>query len=204
MTEEIGRRGFFREGFRAFVRALAETAEATKDFKGKRSIDRNRRIRPPGALPEVHFLATCEPLACTACIDACPCDAIVPVPDSFPDAKTPVIVPSSRACASCLDVACTHVCEFGALIPIESPDQIAMGVAILEEETCFAFNGTFCVTCYNICPVTPKAIRLNERGRPEVNEDPCTGCGICEERCPTEPRAIRIMPPQSPPPTNEL
>jgi ferredoxin-type protein NapG len=187
---------------RAFVRALAETADASREFRGHKTVDQNRRIRPPGALPESDFLASCTPESCTACIDACPCDAIVQVPDSFPDAKTPVIVPSLRACASCLDVSCTHVCDTGALRPIESPEKIAMGLAVLDESTCFAFNGTFCVTCYNICPVTPKAIRLNERGRPEVVEEPCTGCGICEERCPTEPRAIRIAPPQPPPLTD--
>ncbi|PCH79614.1 MAG: 4Fe-4S ferredoxin [Planctomycetota bacterium] len=192
MIEDIGRRGFFSESLKALARTLAETASAGKEFRGKPSFDQRRRIRPPGALEEMAFLQTCLADECNDCVTACPVDCIEKVPGGYGDTGTPVIIPALRACTMCVEVACSKVCEVGALTVVESPDQIDIGVAVLDESTCLAFNGTFCVSCFNICPTQPKAIRLDERGRPYVDEDPCTGCGLCEEHCPTTPKAIWV------------
>ena len=192
MSDDLGRRGFFREGFKALARTLAETVSAANEFRGKPNFDQRRRLRPPGAIDEENFLEKCTASECNECVTACPCNCISKVPDKFADAGTPVIIPSLRACAMCIELACTKVCEPEALLPLDECEQIDMGVAVLDENVCFAFNGTFCITCFNICPTQPKAIRLNERGRPEVDEAPCTGCGMCEERCPTSPRAIWV------------
>jgi len=59
------RRGFFRQ---TLGRALREVAERTEE----RVVTR-RYLRPPGAIPEMGFLAACT--RCGACIDVCPVHA---------------------------------------------------------------------------------------------------------------------------------
>ena len=37
-------------------------------------------------------------------------------------------------------------------------------------------------TCVRACPFN--ALKINERGLPEVDDKKCTGCGTCERVCP--------------------
>ncbi len=188
--EPLDRRAFFRHGFRSLLDTVAETVRASRGVASPQPT-RLRRLRPPGALAEPDFLRLCT--RCDDCIAACPAACIARVPEGEADAGTPVIVPDLRACVLCTELSCTKVCEEGALRPLDSPAQVRIGLAVLDEEVCFAYNGSFCNTCVTICPTEPKAILLNQRMRPYVEAAPCTGCGLCEERCPTEPRAIRVV-----------
>lgn len=150
-----------------------------------------RRLRPPGALPEADFLRACT--KCDDCLVACPARCIVRVPDGEPDARTPILLPASRACVLCSNLACTHACAPGALRPLSSWREVRIGLAQLDPALCVAWSGTACTVCRDACPAEPKAIEL-EGGRPRVRFELCTGCGLCEERCPTRPRAIWVQP----------
>jgi len=197
VNKHVGRRGFFREGFRAFARTLADTASAVGgSAHGTKPIHKDRRVRPPGALIDTNaFLSACIGEECTECRDACPVDAIIPVPIGFQDHGTPVIIPSLQACVLCADIPCATVCPSGALVPPEhGAKDISLGMAALFEDTCLAYKGTFCVDCAHACPVEPRAIRINDHRRPLVDPARCTGCGACEQVCPTDPKSIRIDP----------
>ena len=79
-----------------------------------------------------------------------------------------------------------------------------MGVAVIDEDLCIAFQGMRCEVCYRTCPLIDEAIVIDYRLRegdaihsvfaPVIDEDKCVGCGLCVERCVvSEPRvAIRI------------
>lgn len=191
----IHRRDFFREGLRGLVRTVAESVEGS--LAETRAPALLRRLRPPGALAEGAFLSACT--RCDDCVQVCPAQCITHVPEGHPDAGTPVIVPSTRACVLCSDLACTHVCEPGALLPLGSPGAVAIGLAWVDPGQCVAFHGEGCRVCLEICPTEPRAIEL-DGGRPRVRAELCTGCGLCEERCPTRPKAIQVHPPGTPDP----
>ncbi|KAA3613391.1 MAG: 4Fe-4S dicluster domain-containing protein [Planctomycetota bacterium] len=190
----LDRRAFFRQGFRRLAKTLAETVEeslggvlpATPSGPGP------RRIRPPGALAEPDFLKACT--RCDDCLKACPAQCIVHVPGGHADAGTPVIIPGVRACVVCSDLACTHVCEPGALLPLDQARQMSIGLATVQRQHCLAFQEGECQICLDVCPIQPKAIELDGK-RPRVLASVCTGCGLCEERCPTQPKAIQVLPP---------
>ncbi|MAG78360.1 ribosome biogenesis/translation initiation ATPase RLI [archaeon] len=59
-------------------------------------------------------------------------------------------------------------------------------IAIIDKSKCI--NGTGCpFLCAKYCPVNRtggECITLNEKNKPIIDEDMCTGCGICPKRCP--------------------
>ncbi len=69
---DANRRDFFRQGFGEWAERLLEKTEDR--------IIKQKYFRPPGALPEIAFLATCT--RCGACEPVCPPQAIQPVPSS--------------------------------------------------------------------------------------------------------------------------
>src|SRR5207249_11945653 len=86
---ESDRRGFFRD---TLGRLLREVVARTEERVAPR-----RYFRPPGALPEVAFVAACT--RCGACIDVCPVHAIVTAPAGAGlAAGTPVIDMARQAC----------------------------------------------------------------------------------------------------------
>ena len=185
---------------RSLARTVLETADAARKPAGppdkpaalRADPSRLPRLRPPGAVSESEFLALCTP--CDDCFQVCPAQCIVKVPADEADAGTPVIVANQRACVMCVDLACTHVCEPGALKPLKEKSEVKMGLAILDVESCIPWaEGTPCNLCHMVCPTLPRAIEMRDE-RPHVLADFCTGCGLCEQRCPTRPAAIVIEP----------
>lgn len=61
-------------------------------------------------------------------------------------------------------------------------------VAVIAGRHCLAYQGSFCSTCRERCPI-PGAIVV-ERGLPRVNPALCDGCGICHDLCPAPVNAI--------------
>ena len=167
-------------------------------------------LRPPGALEETDFLATC--IKCGMCVEACPFDTLVLAgPGDNKPLGTPFFIPREIPCYMCPDIPCVPVCPTGALdiTKVSTNNELdinkaRMGVAIVDDKNCIAFWGIQCDACYRACPLMDEAIFLkyekNERTgkhaflKPVINTDICTGCGLCERACVTKKSAIIILP----------
>ncbi len=169
-------------------------------------------LRPPGALKEEDFLATC--IKCGMCVEACPYDTLLLAkPGDHKPMGTPYFVPREVPCYMCPDIPCVPVCPTGALDEKSVSDEKTgeldinkadMGLAVIDDESCIAFWGIQCDACYRACPIFGDAITIeytqNERTgkhafmKPIVHSDHCTGCGLCERACVTEKPAIFVLP----------
>lgn len=101
------------------------------------------RIRPPGAIPEAHFLAAC--IKCGQCVQVCPVQAITlaDVDDGF-GLGVPYIDARAQACDfSCDAMQCVLACPTGALDHgIAKPEETTIGFARLAApERCLALQG---------------------------------------------------------------
>jgi len=97
-------------------------------------------LRPPGALKEEEFLATC--IKCGMCVEACPFDTLLLAsPGSNKPLGTPYFEPRDVPCYMCPDIPCVPVCPTGALnessvttdgeLDINIAD---MGVAVIDDK----------------------------------------------------------------------
>lgn len=150
-------------------------------------------LRPPGALPESEFLATC--IRCGKCAQACPYRAITMASllDGFAVMGTPVIRARRKPCYLCMK--CPPVCPSGALRrSLKDKEQVRMGTAVVSREACLAWQETLCRSCFDDCPLIGEAIVMDGDLRPVVDDRKCVGCGICENVCPVEGAAIAVRP----------
>ena len=183
---QIARRGFFRDALVGVVGPAADYIESLGS-----PADKQKWLRPPGAVAEDEFLDKCQ--RCGACVTACPANAIAALNSPDPRlAQTPVIRPSIAACVVCEGLLCTHACPSGALLPLIDPRMIQMGLAVVSAAQCVRSRGESCTECVDKCPLGLSAIRFNDAGPPEVLAEGCTGCGVCELYCPTTPKAIIV------------
>lgn len=172
-------------------------------------------LRPPGALPERDFLATCT--KCGICVEACPYDALaLAKPGDDKPIGTPYFIPRTNPCYMCRDIPCVPACPTGSLdasLVSEKDDNgemrlninlSKMGLAVIDRETCIAYSGIQCDACYRACPLIDKAITIDlirnvRTGKhamraPVVHSEACTGCGLCEKACITQKASIFILP----------
>jgi len=172
-------------------------------------------LRPPGAVPETDFLASC--IKCGMCVEACPYDSLkLASPGDNKPVGTPYYTPRTTPCYMCTDIPCVPVCPTGSLdIKLVSEKDESgmlklninlakMGLAVIDRETCIAYSGIQCDACYRACPVIDKAITVEytrnvRTGKhamlaPVVHSNTCTGCGLCEKACVTKKAAIFILP----------
>lgn len=158
-------------------------------------------IRPPGAKDESDFTARC--IRCGKCIEACPYHAIRAVSDFTEiSSGTPYLNVRDKACRMCEDFPCVAACPSGALRDVADRSDVHMGCAVINEDTCIAFQGMRCEVCYRACPLIDQAITIDYRRRegdaihaifaPIINSEKCTGCGWCVERCVIDDPAITI------------
>lgn len=101
------------------------------------------RLRPPGALDEDAFLASC--IKCGQCVQVCPVVAIVlaDIDEGF-GIGVPYIDSRAQACDfSCDAVQCVLACPTGALThAISKKEEVRMGIAQLAEpDICLARQG---------------------------------------------------------------
>jgi ferredoxin-type protein NapG len=161
-------------------------------------------LRPPGALDERDFAATC--IKCGQCVQACPYHTLhlARAEDDAP-IGTPYFVPRDIPCYMCSDIPCQVACPTGALAPeLKDIAKARMGLAVIDAESCLSWQGLRCEVCYRVCPVKGQAISIRNHPRqtskhalfvPFVHSQACTGCGMCEDACPTEKAAIRVLNP---------
>ncbi|BBB90177.1 MAG TPA: 4Fe-4S binding protein [Methylomusa anaerophila] len=147
-------------------------------------------LRPPGALPENDFLATCT--RCGRCTKVCPSAALVPMPfaSGLITFETPRFVPRKGRCELCM--LCPKVCPSGALKDVAVAD-VKIGTAAIDKKTCLAWaQGKLCLVCAEQCPV--HAVVMDEAKRPAIDAGKCVGCGACENSCPLEDPAVVVAP----------
>jgi len=158
-------------------------------------------IRPPGAGSESSFLAAC--IRCGLCVQACPHDTLKMSDFSTGTACATPYADDMRQrpcylCQSYEEPLCIRVCPTEALSPVEDLHDIRMGIAVILEDICWAYNGTMCKACWHACPWPDDALSFDERLRPVITET-CVGCGICVHACPTDPVSIVVQAPKSSP-----
>lgn len=195
------RRKLFRQVFRYAGVAIVGSVIGHALLRSRPAISAEI-IRPPGALPEKQFDATC--IRCGLCVEDCPYDILKLA--SWNDAAptgTPFFVARQDPCRMCADIPCARACPTGALDPLLTDIRKAdMGVAVLVgHETCLNYKGMTCSICWRVCPIRDEAIYIKPVQTatgllqiPTVNSDKCTGCGTCEKHCVLAETAIRVLP----------
>jgi polyferredoxin len=132
-------------------------------------------IRPPGTLPETEFLQRC--VKCGQCMRICPTNIIVPsgISGGLENLWTPVLNFTDGTSGCQLNcTACGHVCPTSAIRPIGLTEKlgvdefidkgpIRIGSAYVDRTRCLPWAmKTPCIVCQENCPVTPKAIFVDE------------------------------------------
>lgn len=180
---------------------LASAGLALSAWVGDTLLESRRKrlpslLRPPGARSESDFLASCT--RCGLCVEACPTKVLIMAgPGDGLAVGTPYAEVRDQPCNLCQgydSLRCIDVCPTDALSPVESPRQVAMGLAILDQDSCFAWQGISCRACWHACPFPTEAITFDARGRALIVEDACVGCGLCVHACLTDPSSLKIIP----------
>ena len=143
-------------------------------------------IRPPGAVDEDAFLATC--IKCGQCIQVCPYHSLSLLDiNEFSSIGTPFVDARDRGCYLCDLFPCILACPSGALNhDITLPNEVNMGVAYIKNiDICLSYLGK------NVEKIDIEKIlkHSNKNDREDkVIEDmksyigkPCT---ICADLCP--------------------
>ncbi len=176
--KRITRKSFLRN-FVIFLREAAENDLSSSDFL----------LLPPGVNSERAYIEQCT--ECYKCVSVCPHLSLrVCHDEQSPFVGKPYIDPAEQPCYLCNDLPCVTVCEPGALQK-EFANRLN-GVARIDTTRCLSFNGLFCQTCVNVCPLINDAITVDQTGHPEMHEENCVGCGICLNQCPVDPPAISM------------
>jgi ferredoxin-type protein NapF len=165
----------------------------TNPLQTQNGLINNRLIRPPGALPEGEFVSVCT--GCGQCLKVCPNNALQ---STFLEAGlaglyTPRLVPRVGYCEEFCNF-CGRVCPTEAIqdLTLEEKRLIQMGIAHIDKTRCIAWDSEkICLVCNEQCSY--QAIVGDEKKRPIIKEEKCTGCGICEKKCPVDGEAAIIV-----------
>jgi ferredoxin-type protein NapF len=153
----------------------------------------NRLIRPPGALAERNFTSICT--GCGECFKVCPNNALQPafLEAGLAGLYTPRLVPRQGYCEEFCNF-CGKVCPTGAIryLPVEKKRLVRIGLARIDKARCIAWDKEkVCLVCNEQCSY--QAITGDEKKRPRIDEEKCTGCGICENKCPVAGESAIIV-----------
>ena len=185
-------------------------------FRAGDAFEKNRYaklIRPPGSVDEKDFIARC--IRCGQCMRVCPNNALHPtlMESGLEGIWTPILIPKIGYCEPTCTL-CSQVCPTGAIPELTLTQKVGdkntppnrIGTAFINRGRCLPWAmATPCIVCEEWCPVTPKAIYLQEETvinknglpmavkRPYVDPSLCTGCGACEFACPVNDEAAIVI-----------
>ncbi|MEJ2639991.1 MAG: 4Fe-4S binding protein [Desulfosarcinaceae bacterium] len=168
--------------------------------KGTGQVVPVRLLRPPGALPEPHFLARC--IRCGLCLQVCPTNTLQPLglAAGVGGLYTPRILPRRGACEpGC--AACGAVCPTDALrpLPLDEKQWAKIGTARVIPQRCLAWaQNKACLVCDEVCPYDAIDLRRVDGHAvavPFVEAHRCSGCGYCEHHCPVQADAAIVVGP---------
>jgi MauM/NapG family ferredoxin protein len=157
-------------------------------------------IRPPGAVPEIVFLAAC--IRCGACMKACPTNTLQPIGLEAGLAAffSPSAIVRRGPCEPGCN-ACGQVCPTSAIRALSEEEKIwaKIGTAQILRHRCLAWEfDRKCLVCDEVCPYDAITLRKMEGIKAEVpfvDETRCSGCGFCEFHCPVQNQsAIEVSP----------
>lgn len=158
----------------------------------------DRRLRPPGAIPESDFLAAC--VRCGACLRVCPTRTLQAsgAEGGLIAWGTPVHRMRTAGCEQSCNL-CGKVCPTGAIrdLPLVERQHAKVGTAVLDRQRCVAWaENRLCLLCDEACPYNAIVFEVVEgHKRPVVDESRCNGCGMCEAVCPVEGEgAVNVFP----------
>ena len=144
------------------------------DRRSREKEESNPMLRPPGALkPDGDFQAAC--VRCGACMRVCPTNALHPsgIENGIAGLWTPTFVFNIGYCDYTCNVQagetggdrpanlCATVCPTGAIAPLarSEKNEWQIGTAVFDHSRCLPWaRGEECLTCEEMCPVTPRAI----------------------------------------------
>ncbi len=157
-------------------------------------------IRPPGALPEMDFLAQC--VRCGECMAACPTNTLQPIwfDAGFMGLFSPSLTPRRGYCSPECRM-CGDVCPTDAIRKLSQNERIwaKTGTAVIFRQKCLAWeHQKSCMVCDEVCPYKAVEFRKEPGNRvpvPLVREEKCSGCGYCEHFCPVQNQAAIVITP---------
>ncbi|MBT4762312.1 MAG: 4Fe-4S dicluster domain-containing protein [Bdellovibrionaceae bacterium] len=137
-TTGLPRRAFLKgSSYGILAGATLLSAAGAFTLKNKKPL-----LRPPGALKESTFLASC--IKCGQCLQVCPPQVIeLAGLDQGFGIGTPYITPSKGACILCSGLPCVLSCPTGALDHhISEGKEAHMGLAVISSpNTCLSIKG---------------------------------------------------------------
>lgn len=155
-------------------------------------------IRPPGARPEIDFLARC--VRCGECMLACPTNTLQPIglAAGWPALFSPAVIARRGFCDPRCH-RCADICPTGAIRAVGSAERVwaKIGTAAIERQRCLAWeHKKSCMVCDEVCPYDAVEFKLEPGYRfavPHVEESRCAGCGFCEHYCPVQHRSAIVV-----------
>jgi len=158
-----------------------------------RSAEGEELIRPPGALPERQFRATC--IGCNVCLNLCHSLKYnsIALAGDWRNFGTPHIKDMrDYPCTLCME--CPKFCPTWALRPIPI-EEARMGMALIDLSLCLGWNGDVCLSCSKACPLGAIIFDFYPSdwgNQPMINEH-CKGCGLCVKHCPVGISAVKVV-----------